>query len=87
MAEKATIPIPDSIVSILQEDRKFACPAPFAEQAHVKSLEEYERLYRESVEEPDKFWGRVANELHWSRNGIPCLSGTTLGLSGFRVVT
>src|SRR5256712_1074858 len=53
------------IDSILQERRKFECPEHFRQQAHIKSLEEYERMYRESVEQPDKFWGRIANELQW----------------------
>src|SRR3989442_818225 len=29
------------------------------------SVEEYERIYRESVEQPEQFWGRIAEELHW----------------------
>ena len=58
------IPGPN-IDSILQEQRKFECPAEFAKQAHVKSLAEYERIYKESVDDPDKFWSRIANELHW----------------------
>ena len=40
-------------------------PRPFRQRAHIKSLEEYERIYRESVEQPEKFWGGIANELHW----------------------
>src|SRR5919108_3611909 len=54
-----------SIDSIHKEDRKFECPPGFAQQAHIKSLEEYERVYKESVEQPEKFWGRVARELYW----------------------
>ncbi len=54
-----------NIDSILQEDRKFEPPAEFSRQAHIKSLEEYERIYRESVEQPEKFWARIAEELHW----------------------
>src|SRR2546426_6676288 len=53
------------IDSILQEQRKFECPEHFRQQAHIKSLEEYERIYRESVEQPEQFWGRIAEELHW----------------------
>mgnify|MGYP003694262451 CR=1 FL=1 len=64
MADKATLP-GDSIDSVLHEDRKFECPPAFAEKAHVKTLEEYEHLYKESVEQPEKFWGRIADELHW----------------------
>ncbi len=34
----------------------------FSEQAHVRSLEEYHQLYQESIENPDGFWSRIANE-------------------------
>ena len=54
-----------SIDSVLQEQRTFAPPAEFAAKAHVKSLAEYERIYKLSVEDPEKFWGDVARELHW----------------------
>src|SRR3984957_12389874 len=49
----------------LKEQRKFEPPPEFSKQAHVKTLDEYEHLYRESVDEPDKFWSRIASELHW----------------------
>jgi len=66
MADKAVIdPQSTNIDSILHEQRKFECPPEFAERAHIKSLADYERLYNESVDDPDKFWSRVANELHW----------------------
>src|SRR5258706_5057894 len=54
-----------SIDSILQEQRSFPPPAEFSQQAHIKGLEEYERLYRESMDDPEKFWSRIASELHW----------------------
>jgi acetyl-CoA synthetase len=54
-----------NIDSILDEQRKFECPSEFAQKAHLKSLAEYEALYQESVEEPEKFWGRAAEEWHW----------------------
>ena len=56
-----------NIESVLHEDRKFECPEPFRKQALINSLEDYERIYRESVEQPEKFWGGIANELHWFR--------------------
>eukprot|EP00929_Paragymnodinium_shiwhaense_P095356 TRINITY_DN56442_c1_g1_i1.p1 TRINITY_DN56442_c1_g1~~TRINITY_DN56442_c1_g1_i1.p1 ORF type:complete len:677 (+),score=136.52 TRINITY_DN56442_c1_g1_i1:205-2235(+) len=37
----------------------------FRSQAHVKSMEEYERMYKSSIEEPEKFWGDMARELYW----------------------
>ena len=53
------------IESVLKEQRVFPPPADFAAAAHVKSLAEYERLYRQSVDDPERFWGDVARELHW----------------------
>ena len=54
-----------SIDSVLHEQRKFECPPEFAAKAHCKSLAEYEALYKESIEEPEKFWARAAENLHW----------------------
>ncbi len=55
----------NDIESVLQEQRKFECPEDFRKNANIKGLEEYERIYRESVEHPEKFWAGIANELHW----------------------
>jgi acetyl-CoA synthetase len=56
-----------NIESILHENRVFNPPREFSERAHITSLAQYRQLYRESVDHPDEFWGRVANELHWFR--------------------
>ena len=56
---------PTSIESVLQESRVFEPSAEFRAQAHVKSMEEYERLYQEAQEDPEGFWGKIAGELHW----------------------
>jgi acetyl-CoA synthetase len=65
MAERAVSSADTSIDSVLQEQRKFEPPTEFAQRAYIKSLGEYERIYKESIEEPEKFWGRVARELYW----------------------
>jgi acetyl-CoA synthetase len=64
MAEKAVTSSPN-IDSTLQEQRKFEPPDEFRRAAHIKSPEEYERIYRESIEQPETFWARIAEELHW----------------------
>ena len=51
--------------SLLRENRVFQSPAEFASKAHVASLEEYEAMYRRSVEEPEGFWAEAASELEW----------------------
>ncbi len=63
MAETTVMQV--NIDSTLDEQRSFAPSAEFSQQAQIKSLAEYEALYKESVEQPEIFWGRVAEELHW----------------------
>ncbi len=33
----------------------------------IKSLEEYKKAYDESVDNPDKFWGAIAENFHWRK--------------------
>jgi acetyl-CoA synthetase len=54
-----------NIDSILQENRKFEAPAEFSRSAHIKSLEEYEKIYKHAAENPEDFWAGIAKELHW----------------------
>jgi acetyl-CoA synthetase len=44
------------------KDDIYAPPEEFTRQAYIKSFEEYKKLYEESVEDPEKFWGRMAEE-------------------------
>ncbi|HEY7544193.1 MAG TPA: acetate--CoA ligase [Blastocatellia bacterium] len=56
-----------NIDSILKESRVFEPSDEFRKSAHIKSLEEYERIYREAESDPEKFWGEIAENLHWFR--------------------
>jgi len=56
-----------SIASLLSEQRTFEPPAEFRSRAYIKSCEEYEALYRRSVEQPDAFWLEQAKCLDWFR--------------------
>jgi len=52
--------------SVYMEKRVFDPPKGFVEKAHIKSMEEYERLYKRSIEDPDGFWGEMAEKhLDW----------------------
>jgi len=53
------------IESVLKEQRVFPPPDEFAANAHVKSLAEYQRIYKQSVEDPEAFWAGIARELDW----------------------
>ncbi|MFC5847057.1 acetate--CoA ligase [Deinococcus petrolearius] len=54
----------DQIDAMLHETRVIAPSADFASRASL-SREDYERLYRRSLDEPDQFWAEVAGELDW----------------------
>jgi len=50
----------------MDEKKKYLPPKGFAAQAHVPSLEAYQKTYREAVENPEQFWSAVAErEIHW----------------------
>ena len=53
------------IENVLQEHRRFPPAAEFAAEARLSSEEAYQRMLRESLDEPELFWGRVARELPW----------------------
>ncbi len=54
-----------AIESVLSESRLFPPPVSFASKARIKSFEEYERLYAEAEADPQAFWAKQAEELHW----------------------
>ncbi len=37
------------------------------ENALVKSIEEYKKLYENSINNPDEFWGEMAESFHWKK--------------------
>src|SRR5436189_1920172 len=55
----------DNIESHLVEKRVFKPSREFAKAARIKSLDQYRRMYRESIRQPAKFWAREAKELVW----------------------
>lgn len=56
-----------AIESTLNEERSFAPPEQFQRSAHIRSMEKYEQLATEARDNPDTFWARMAEELHWFR--------------------
>jgi len=56
---------PKQFKSLMTEDRTIAPPAEFAAKAHVKSAEEYQQMYDQSINDPDTFWLKHAKELDW----------------------
>jgi acetyl-CoA synthetase len=56
----------NSITSVLHEERLFPPAKEFSLRAHIKSPAQYQKLYKESIVDPEGFWGRMAEkELVW----------------------
>jgi acetyl-CoA synthetase len=36
-----------------------------SDKAHIKSIEDYNSLYQESIDNPDNFWADIANRISW----------------------
>src|SRR5438105_10682461 len=57
---------PTAITSVLHEKRVFPPKKEFSSRAHIKSLAQYRKLYKESIRSPEKFWAKQAKtELVW----------------------
>ena len=55
-----------AIESVLREERLFPPPKGFTQRAHIKSLEDYQKLYADAKRDPESFWAELAlRELHW----------------------
>ncbi len=48
--------------SLAQMGKVFDVPKELAEKAYVKSMAQYEAMYKESIESPDTFWAKMADE-------------------------
>ena len=56
----------ESIQVLSTEERTFPPPKEFSRRAHIKSIKEYEKIYKRSVEDPEGFWGEMAEKhLTW----------------------
>ena len=57
---------PNKLEALMNETREFP-PGIKVEKGtpHIKSMEEYKKMYDESINNPNTFWSRMANDLHW----------------------
>jgi len=55
----------DDFTSLLKEKRIFRPSVEFSKDAHIKSMQEYKKIYKNSIKNPEKFWAEKANQLHW----------------------
>ncbi len=48
-------------------DKRYPPSSEFKKNAHIKSMSEYKRLYRQSIDDPEGFWAERALELTWDK--------------------
>jgi len=54
-----------TIMSMMDEKRIFEPKKEFVERAHVKCMEEYKKVYEESIRDPPAFWEKKADQIDW----------------------
>ena len=54
-----------NISSLMTELRKFPIPDSFRAKAYISSIEQYEEMYKQSLEDPEGFWSAHAETLDW----------------------
>ncbi len=47
---------------LLKEQRVFPPPKEISEKAYIKSMQQYEEMYKRSVEDPEGFWAEIAEQ-------------------------
>jgi acetyl-CoA synthetase len=52
----------ESIEVLMVEGRTFPPSDAFKKKAHIGSMEEYEKMYKKSIEDPDGFWAEIAEK-------------------------
>ena len=53
------------IESVSRETRKILPKKAFQKYSHLKSEQEYNKIYQQSVKAPEKFWAEKAKQLYW----------------------
>ena len=54
-----------SISSLMTENRKFPVPELVRKTAYINSFDEYQKMWEQSINDPDGFWLKQADMLTW----------------------
>jgi hypothetical protein len=49
----------------MPEQNVFQPDPKLSRSSYVSTFQQYEELYKESIENPEKFWGNIAKQFHW----------------------
>jgi acetyl-CoA synthetase len=53
------------ITSMMEEKRVFKPSKELSQQAYIKSMAQYKKIYQKSIDDPAAFWGEMAEQLDW----------------------
>jgi acetyl-CoA synthetase len=51
--------------NITEKDGVFYPPTEFSANSHIKNFEQYQEMYKRSIDDPEGFWGEVAEDFVW----------------------
>jgi acetyl-CoA synthetase len=56
------------IKTLRKEALRFKASEEFIKNAHIKSEEEYNKLYKQSIQDPETFWKEVSKNITWFKD-------------------
>ena len=65
-----------TITSLLTEKRVFDPPKEISDKAWVKNMDQYREMWKESIENPEKFWGKLVDTLDWAKKPTKIWDGS-----------
>ncbi|NVM53468.1 MAG: acetate--CoA ligase [Candidatus Helarchaeota archaeon] len=65
-----------TITSLLTEKRVIEPPKELSEAAWIKSMDQYREMWKESIENPEKFWGKLVDSLDWGKKPTKIWDGS-----------
>ncbi|MDD5458832.1 MAG: acetate--CoA ligase [Phycisphaerae bacterium] len=65
-----------AISSLMTEDRTFPPPQNIKANAYINNVEQYQQMWEQSIKNPDSFWLKQAETLHWFKKPTKSLEYT-----------
>ena len=65
MAKPEETAKPKTVSSVMDEKRKFDPPKSLTKNAYIKSMAEYKKIWKESIDDPEGFWAERAEQIDW----------------------
>lgn len=60
------MPVDERTIGLyMEEKRELPPPKEFSQRAYIKSMAQYNKIYKKSVEDPNSFWAEQAEALDW----------------------